>query len=202
MRRMIEPRRKVSARYGIVAVALMCGLLGLVFSTVVVEARQRGRILRQQQRPKDLAPNEKAQPNQPRGNRLEAGEPINEQERRLIPPGVAQPRILIRVFRQLDLTNEQRGRLEALSIRAGNQIPALNRLRRAQSELLDEALYGANFDAQKVDQRASELAATQAEIIKLQARLMSQIRQILTPEQSAKFRSLLLQEQQQQMPQN
>jgi Spy/CpxP family protein refolding chaperone len=185
----------------------MCGLLGLVFSTVGVEARQRGRLLRQQ-RPKDLAPNEKAQPekvqpNQPRGNRVEAGEPINEQERRLIPPGVAQPRILIRVFRQLDLTNEQRGRLEALSMRAGNQIPALNRLRRAQSELLDEALYGENFDAQKVDQRASELAATQAEIIKLQARLMSQIRQILTPEQSAKFRSLLLQEQQQQLlPQN
>lgn len=124
-------------------------------------------------------------------------ESLTEEERRdmrLVPPGVAFPRVLIRVFRQLDLSNEQRERLEQLSRRAGNQVPALNRLRRAQSELLDEALYGENFDPQLVEKRANDLASTQAELIKLQARLMSSIRQILTPEQSAKFRELLTRE--------
>jgi Spy/CpxP family protein refolding chaperone len=81
-----------------------------------------------------------------------------------------------------------------LAKRAGNQVPALNRLRKAQSELLDEALYGEAFDPTVIDKRASDLAATQAEIIKMQARLMTQIRQILNPEQSAKFRTLLMRE--------
>ena len=73
-------------------------------------------------------------------------------------------------------------------------MPALNRLRKAQSELLDEALYGETFDPAVIDQRASDLAATQAEIIKLQAKVMTQIRKILTPQQGLKFRTLLTQE--------
>jgi Spy/CpxP family protein refolding chaperone len=113
---------------------------------------------------------------------------------RLVPQGVAAPRILVRVFRELDLTEEQRGHLENLAKRSGNQMPALNRLRKAQSELLDEALYGETFDPAVIDQRASDLAATQAEIIKLQAKVMTQIRKILTPQQGLKFRTLLTQE--------
>lgn len=113
---------------------------------------------------------------------------------RLVPQGVAFPRALIRVFRELDLSDEQRTHLANLAKRSGNQMPALNRLRKAQSELLDEALYGETFEPAVIEQRATDLAATQAEIIKLQARLMSQIRQILKPEQGLKFRTLLIQE--------
>lgn len=113
---------------------------------------------------------------------------------RLVPQGVAFPRALIRVFRELDLSDEQRTHLANLAKRSGNQMPALNRLRKAQSELLDEALYGETFEPAVIEQRAADLAATQAEIIKLQARLMSQIRQILKPEQGLKFRTLLIQE--------
>lgn len=120
--------------------------------------------------------------------------PEEQEYVRLVPQGVAFPRILIRVFRELDLTAEQRTSLENLAKRAGNQVPALNRLRKAQSELLDEALYGETFDPAVIDKRASDLAATQAEIIKMQARLMTQIRHILNPEQSAKFRTLLMRE--------
>ena len=130
-----------------------------------------------------------------RGGPGPAGLTPEEQEYvRLVPQGVAFPRILIRVFRELELTPEQRTHLENLAKRAGNQVPALNRLRKAQSELLDEALYGESFDPAVIDKRASDLAGTQAEIIKIQARLMTQIRQILNPEQSSKFRTLLMRE--------
>lgn len=171
-----------------ILVVTACGVTG-------ADARQRGRI-GQRQPQQGLRPGERNPPNRP-VNEPPMRESLTEEERRdmrLVPPGVAFPRVLIRVFRQLDLSNEQRERLEQLSRRAGNQVPALNRLRRAQSELLDEALYGENFDPQLVEKRANDLASTQAELIKLQARLMSSIRQILTPEQSAKFRELLTRE--------
>ena len=113
---------------------------------------------------------------------------------RLIPQGVAQPRILIRVFRELGLTNDQRNKLADISRKSGNQMPMLNRLRKAQSELLDEALYGEKFDPAAIEKRAADLAGTQSEIIKHQARIMSEIRQILSPEQSARFRELLTRE--------
>jgi Spy/CpxP family protein refolding chaperone len=145
-----------------------------------------------------LAPGEEKNPNAGRpSRRIDEGTFPTAEDReylRLVPQGVAAPRILVRVFRELDLSGEQRTHLENLAKRSGNQMPALNRLRRAQSELLDEALYGETFDPALIDQRASDLASTQAEIIKLQARVMAQIRKILTPEQGVKFRTLLTQE--------
>src|SRR5678815_384744 len=123
-----------------------------------------------------------------RGNQLTDDD---RRDLRLIPQGVAQPRILIRVFRELSLTGDQREKLAELSRRSGNQMPMLNRLRKAQSDLLDEALYGEKFDPTIIEKRATDLAGTQSEIIKHQARIMSDIRQILTPEQSARFRELL-----------
>jgi Spy/CpxP family protein refolding chaperone len=108
--------------------------------------------------------------------------------------GVVQMRALIRVLRRLDLTAEQRQRLRDISNRYGNQLPVLTRLFRAQNEALDEAIYGQNFDPKVVEQRAAEVGATQAEIIKVRAKIMSELRQTLTPEQSAKFRQLIEQE--------
>ena len=122
---------------------------------------------------------------------------LTEEDRRdmrLVPQGVAHPRALIRVFRELKLNNDQLQRLAELSRRSGNQMPMLNRLRKAQSDLLDESLYGENFDPKLIEKRAADLSATQSEIIKQQARIMTEIRQILTPEQSARFRDLLTRE--------
>jgi hypothetical protein len=54
----------------------------------------------------------------------------------------------------------------------------LNRLR-GRSDALDEAIYSTNFDPKAVELRAADLAATQAEITKLQAP-NDGVRQILT----------------------
>ena len=98
------------------------------------------------------------------------------------------------MFSQLNLSGEQRAKLMQLNRETGNRMTVLNRLRQAQNEALEEALNGSEFDPKVVEQKASDLAATTTEIIKLQARIMAQIRQIMTPEQSVKFRELLQEE--------
>lgn len=145
----------------------------------------------------------KTTPPQPAGAAAdtEAGQETDPQAQRLtnerIVPfgiGIQQRRILLQVFEQLDLSAQQRGQLAQLRRDTGRRLDVLNRLRRAQNEALDESLYGTNFNSQEVEKRAADLAATSAEIIKLQATIISGIRQIMTPEQSARFRELLQEE--------
>jgi Spy/CpxP family protein refolding chaperone len=123
----------------------------------------------------------------------EGGASFTREEMLLIPRGLPA-RVLGRVFRQLDLSADQRQRLRQLGFKYGNQLPVLTRLQRAQNEALDEALYGQNFDPQLVEQRAADLAATQAEIVKTRAKIMTELRQVLTPDQALRFRALLEQE--------
>lgn len=154
---------------------------------------QRGRLKQPDRQPtKDLTPSEKAAPARPR----DAGQEIQltARERTMIIPGIARPQAFVRVLRQLELTAEQQEKMLALRGRVGNQIPVLQRLRKAQNDALDEAIYSMNFDPKVVEQRAADLAATQAELTKLLARVMGEIRQILTPEQAVRFRELLIQE--------
>ena len=111
----------------------MLRVIGLIFVVLVsftpdlgVSARQRG----MQQRRDPLAPNGRREP----GAGREFAEPLTQQERRdmrLVPPGVAFPRVLIRVFRQLDLNDSQRSELEHFATRSGSQMPALHRLLKA-----------------------------------------------------------------------
>ncbi|MEP7272864.1 MAG: Spy/CpxP family protein refolding chaperone [Acidobacteriota bacterium] len=195
--RVVEPwiEREHRCHLGMMITAV---LLVIVVFGVIGEAGQQ----RLRPRRDGLTPAEERRANAGRpdpGRRVNEGrlDPLTREDReymRLVPQGVAFPRVLIRVFRELDLTDDQRAKLENLAKRSGNQMPALNRLRKAQSELLDEALYGEAFEPATIEQRASDLAATQAEIIKLQARVMTQIRQILKPEQGQKFRNLLMRE--------
>ena len=193
-----------------------CAMLGLVMISLEPASAQRPRIgigarqlnKRQQQNQRQtenrqdqtvddnsddgLSQNQAANPNR----RMNVLDGIRPEEVALLPRGLGQGqmRALIRVFRQLDLTNEQRQKLRELNRTHGNQLPVLTRLLRAQNEALDEALYGHNFDAKVAEQRAADVAATQAEIIKTRAKMMSELRQILTDEQAGKFRTLLEQE--------
>ena len=123
-------------------------------------------------------------------------QPQASPDERLIPRGIGpkQRFALLHVFSQLNLSNEQRAKLIQLNRETGNRMAVLNRLRQAQNEALEEALNGSDFDPKVVEQKASDLAATTTEIIRLQAKIMVQIRQIMTPEQAGKFRELLQEE--------
>jgi Spy/CpxP family protein refolding chaperone len=166
-------------------------VLALIVSFVSagLASGQRGGQQRDLTPKKEEAPRKAGAIQQPGAER-----PFTPQEQRMVVAGIARPVALIRVFRQLDLTDEQREKMRELSRRVGNQIPVLNRLRKAQSDALDESLYSANFDPKVVELRAADLAATQAEITKLQARVMTELRQILTQQQAQRFRELLIKE--------
>jgi Spy/CpxP family protein refolding chaperone len=182
----------------IIVYALCCGV-----GTAAAQFRSRNYLMRetewsqsgrprQQQLPTGtrLNPNtgKKPNPNQPRPIDLLQPTP---QELELVPHGVGRPAPLIRAFRQLNLSDDQKMRLRNLTRQIGNQIQVLNRLHRAQNDALEEAIYAQNFDPKLVEQRAADVANTQAELVKAQARIMGQIRQILTPEQAMRFRELL-----------
>lgn len=166
-------------------------LLTLLICAAAADGFQRGR-------QKELTPAEKEAParRQGQGQSRDPGPEaqFTPRERLMLIPGIARPIAFVRVLRQLDLTPEQQEKMIVLGRRTGNQIPVLTRLRRAQNDALDEAIYSSNFDLKVVEQRAADLAATQAELTKLQARVMAEIRQILTSEQAIKFRELLIQE--------
>ena len=117
-------------------------------------------------------------------------------DERLIPLGIGprQRMAMVRVFNQLNLSADQRARLFQLRRETGNRLLLLNRKRQIQNEELDEVMYGASFDPKMVEQKANDLAATTTEIIRLQSSILSQIRQIMTPEQALKFRELMQEE--------
>ncbi len=112
----------------------------------------------------------------------------------MVPRGIVRPDAMIRTFRRLDLSDEQRAKLRELARHYGNRLPALNQLQMAQNLALEEAIYSPDFDPQVVEQKVNELAATQTERLKLQTRIMLELRQILTPEQVLKFREYLEEE--------
>lgn len=94
------------------------------------------------------------------------------------------------LLRQLNLTPEQIEKLKQL--REGNREQRRQigqRIREARIAL-DRAIYMENADEATVERRARELAAAQAEQVRLQAMTELGVRRILTPEQLQTFRDL------------
>jgi Spy/CpxP family protein refolding chaperone len=114
----------------------------------------------------------------------------------LIPPGVAikQRLALRRVFMQLSLSPEQHQKLKQLRQEVGVRLIVLSRLWKAQSDALEEALLGTDYDPKIVEKKIAELTETEAERTRLQYRILSHIRETLTPEQAAKFREMMREE--------
>jgi Spy/CpxP family protein refolding chaperone len=172
----------------------------LICGTSLVEAQSGRGILRtglpqkKRQRPARQMPVRELTEDQ-QSEAAQTGNPQSPDDR-LIPLGIGprQRIALLRVFNQLNLSADQRTRLAQLRRETGNRLMILNKKRQLQNEELEEALYGANFDPQTVEQKAADLGATTTEMIRLQARILSQIRQIMTPEQALRFRELLQEE--------
>jgi Spy/CpxP family protein refolding chaperone len=114
----------------------------------------------------------------------------------LIPPGVGikQRLALRRVFTQLSLSPEQYQKLKQLRQEVGGRLIVLSRLWKAQSDSLEEALLGTDYDPKIIEKKVSELTETEAERTRLQYRILSHIRETLTPEQAAKFREMMREE--------
>jgi Spy/CpxP family protein refolding chaperone len=122
----------------------------------------------------------------------------NEEVSLVIPGFGRSPVVLMIMFRQLDLTPEQKVRIRGIRQRVGRRL-ALTRNEIAGLESqLESALYGTgdldsleNFDPKLVEELTDSLVRKQAVMMKLQTSIESEFRQILTPDQFFVFRELL-----------
>lgn len=121
------------------------------------------------------------------------------EEATLIIPGFGNsPALLLLIFRQLDLTPEQKEKIRGIRQRAGRSIVQTRSELVALEGQLDEAIYGTsdpasldNYDPKRVEELAEKVAQKRGEIMKMQTGIESQLRQILTPDQFFVFRELL-----------
>ncbi|MGH9847245.1 MAG: Spy/CpxP family protein refolding chaperone, partial [Blastocatellia bacterium] len=116
---------------------------------------------------------------------------IRDEERDLIIRGFGNPAALTLIFRQLDLTDQQKQEIRAIRQRVGDRIPMLQNAHRLLDLDLTEAIYGENFDPKRVEELASQVAEKQGELIKLRASIESQLRQVMTPDQFYVFHFLI-----------
>jgi len=116
---------------------------------------------------------------------------FSREEAQLVIPGFGRPPALLIIFRQLNLTPEQKEKIKAIRQRVGRRLAILQQERGQLEQQLEDAIYGENFSIEKVDELAAQAAERQGEIIKLQANIEAQFRQILTPDQFYVFQFLI-----------
>ncbi|MFN0084939.1 MAG: Spy/CpxP family protein refolding chaperone [Blastocatellia bacterium] len=113
------------------------------------------------------------------------------EEQSLIIRGFGRPPALLILFRQLDLTTEQKQGIRAIRQRVGFRLVDLQNGHLRLENDLEEAIYGDAYDPKRVEALAAQLADRQGEIIKLRAGIESQIRELLTPDQLFAYRFLI-----------
>lgn len=121
------------------------------------------------------------------------------EEASLIIPGFGNsPPLLLLIFRQLDLTPEQKMKIRGVRQRVGRSLVETRGELMALEAELDEAIYGTNdpasldsYDPRRVEELAERVAQKRGEVLKMQTGIESQLRQILTPDQFFVFRELL-----------
>lgn len=116
---------------------------------------------------------------------------FSREEAQLIIPGFGRPPALLIVFRQLQLTPEQKEQIRAIRLRVGDRLGQLQRERGQLEQQIEDTIYGENFTVERVDELAAQAAEKQSEIIKLQANIEARFRQILTPDQFYVFQFLI-----------
>lgn len=116
---------------------------------------------------------------------------FSREEAQLIIPGFGRPPALLIIFRQLQLTPEQKEQIKAIRLRVGDRLGRLQRERAQLEQQVEETIYGENFTVERVDELAAQAAEKQGEVIKLQASIEARFRQILSPDQFYVFQFLI-----------
>lgn len=103
------------------------------------------------------------------------------------------------LMRQLNLSRAQRLQLREIRRRREPEARELVRRVRLARRALDEAIYSDAAEDSLVEQRAGELAAAQAALLRLRAATELKVRRVLTAEQLRTFRELRLRAQRRQL---
>jgi Spy/CpxP family protein refolding chaperone len=113
------------------------------------------------------------------------------EERQMIIRGFGRPAVLLVILRQLNLTDQQKQSIKAISQRVGHQLGSLKLQYANLDNQLEEAIYGEAFDSRRVDELSAQSGQKLAEITRLQATIEAEFRQILTTDQHYVFRYLI-----------
>jgi Spy/CpxP family protein refolding chaperone len=124
---------------------------------------------------------------------------FTQEEQGLWIPAFGNRAALLMIFRQLDLTPEQKIKIKDLRRQVGNRL-RLSRQELNQLETqLDEAIYGNldpvsldRYDPAKVKELTEQVIQKRAEFFRLHTDIQSQFRQILTPDQFYVYRQLMI----------
>ncbi|MGH9754054.1 MAG: Spy/CpxP family protein refolding chaperone, partial [Blastocatellia bacterium] len=115
-------------------------------------------------------------------------------------PGFGNRAALLMIFRQLNLTPEQKAKIRELRLQVGNRLRSLRQELNQLDMQLQESIYGSlvdpasldNYDPAKVKELTEQVVAKRADWFRLQIDIESQFRRILTPDQFYVYRELIL----------
>lgn len=142
-------------------------------------------------------PNQRKLDRPPFGNpqlgRRPGANPRNQQQKRLLQQ---------RLMQAIGLTPEQHARMQQIRLGHDDEVIAAGRRLRQARRSLDVAIMSERYDEAVVRRATDELAAAQAEKIKLDSKVRAEVRGVLTPDQVTRFHQLERQMRQEMRQQN
>lgn len=94
------------------------------------------------------------------------------------------------IMRQANLTDAQRDQVRSIVESHRDEMQALGERARPAHEALQTALSNGTFDEGTIRARSAEVASVEADMAVSQARVFSEVFQVLTPEQQAQVKKL------------
>ena len=94
------------------------------------------------------------------------------------------------IMRQVNLTDAQREQVRSIVESHRDEMQALGERARPAHDALEETLSNGTFDEGTIRARSAEVATVEADMAVVQARVYSEVFQILTPEQQAQVAKL------------
>lgn len=92
-----------------------------------------------------------------------------------------------RMFRNLDLSDEQQAKLKQIRESHRESTKALRQQIRAEMQTLHQANQGATFDEALVSQKLAEIAPLRAKLMAAEFKIRQEMLSVLTPEQKTKL---------------
>ena len=123
-------------------------------------------------------------------NRPPLGDPQTGRDRPLKPNQVKRQQLQQRVMQAIGLTPAQRMRIQDIRRSHDDDVISAGRRIRQARQALDRAIMNENYSEADVRRTTEALAAAQADKIRLDANVRSQVRGVLTTEQVQRFHQL------------
>jgi Spy/CpxP family protein refolding chaperone len=102
--------------------------------------------------------------------------------------------VLDRFLPRLDLTEDQRTKIQIMRLQHVRRMRTLMEMERVHTRAYDEALFDLTLDQKEIEKRTTQLADIRTDMLNAQAKMFLDLRRILTPEQFTKLRQLMEEE--------